>query len=35
MRIAARGFILDTIVKLHHENYALPLNRRDRGRTLP
>jgi hypothetical protein len=25
------GFILDTIVKLHHENYELHLNRRDRG----
>jgi glycosyltransferase involved in cell wall biosynthesis len=24
------GFILDTIVKLHHENYELQLNRRDR-----
>jgi glycosyltransferase involved in cell wall biosynthesis len=24
------GFILDTIVKLHHENYELHLNRRDR-----
>jgi hypothetical protein len=24
------GFILDTIVKLHHENYELQRNRRDR-----
>jgi glycosyltransferase involved in cell wall biosynthesis len=24
------GFILDTIVKLHHENYEIQLNRRDR-----
>jgi glycosyltransferase involved in cell wall biosynthesis len=27
------GFILDTIVKLHHENYELHLNRHDRDRT--
>jgi glycosyltransferase involved in cell wall biosynthesis len=26
------GFILDTIVKLHHENYELHLNRQDRDR---
>jgi glycosyltransferase involved in cell wall biosynthesis len=26
------GFILDTIVKLHHENYELQLNRQDRDR---